>query len=851
MTRLEIKSPLNGFLMPLEQVPDPVFSAKLLGDGIAIDPISSTLCAPCDGRIIQLHNGHHSLTVATAEGIELLLHIGLDTVELAGAGFSARVREGDEVTAGDPLIDFDIDYLATHAPSLLTMVIVTNGERVAGMQKARGQAEASITTILELNLNGAGDGGDLPGEENITYTSDPIFVANDGGLHARPAAVLSGLARQYDAAIQLLCGQTYANAKSLTSLMNLDVRQGDRVTLEARGRDAVDAINALGQAILNGLGEAGKNGAPVIAPAATAQPAIAAPAPRPAPEDPQLIKGVTASPGIAVGNVYQFRRAAMAVDAQAGSDPLSERAALFEALAATARELQALQARFLAESDADKASIFAAQEELLHDPELLDMVQSVINRQLNAAYAWQTVVETQASRLELLDNDLLALRAADLRDAGRRVLVHLCGGRAPAPELTANTILIAEDLAPSDIAQLDRELVVGFATTLGGATSHAAVLARSLDLPAIAGLEARALQLPNGTPVILDATRAALRLEPSKEEIAYVVGMLRKRRQKRERDQESTFEAAVTTDGHRVKVMAALGSRAEAERAMALGADGVGLLRTEFLFLDRRTPPSEEEQAELYAAAAGIVGGNRPLTIRTLDAGGDKPLPYLPLAPEANPFLGERGIRISLDRPYLLRTQVRAILRASEAGGNVQIMFPMIATLDEWRMAKGLVDQEVSNLGVEPVPVGMMIEVPAAAIMAEQFAREAAFFSIGSNDLAQYVLAMDRGHPRLAPRVDALNPAVLRLIAQTTAGAQKHGRLVGVCGSLDGDPQAVPILIGLGVKELSVPVPLLPTTKAMIRAISLHDAHQKAKTSLALESAAEVRALFPLEDYEL
>lgn len=848
MTNIVLMAPLSGFLMPIEQVPDPVFSEKMLGDGVALDPISNALLAPCDGRIIQLHDAHHALTIATPEGIEILMHIGLDTVALRGEGFLAHVHKGDEVTTGQKLIEFDPDFVAQRAPSLLTMIVIVNSDQLLELGKAKGEVTAAETVIMNLTTNG--DTGTAVGAgEELSVTSETIIIPNHSGLHARPAAVLASLARNFDSDVRLVKGQESANARSVISIMNLNVAFEDEVTLQAEGPDAQEAINTLAPAVENGLGEEGA--VAIAAPASVAQAAISAPPPRPRSEDPRTILGATASPGVAVGNIHQFRRQEIEVEPRLSADPMGERIALDQAIAQSTIELEALQARLHGESDPGKAAIFAAHEELLHDPDLLDMAQDAIDNNLNAAYAWQTAINTQAGRLEEMSNELLAMRAADLRDVGRRVLYHLTGVEGETLKVPVNTILIAEDLAPSDIANLDRDRVVGFATTLGGATSHVAILARSLDLPAIAGIEARALDLPDGTPAILNATRAQLQLNPSKEEIAYVVGMLRKRKQKRKADLASALEPAITTDGHRMEVAANISSEADAEQGVPLGADGVGLLRTEFLFMERRTAPTEEEQAETYAAIAGVLGRKKPLIIRTLDVGGDKPLAYLPIAPENNPFLGERGIRVGLDRPELLRTQIRAILRASSAGGNIHIMFPMIATLQEWRMAKAVVDEEVESLGVEPVPVGIMIEVPAAAIMAEQFAREAEFFSIGTNDLTQYILAMDRGHPKLAPQVDGLNPAVLRLIAQTAAGARKHGRWVGVCGGMAGDPQAVPILMGLGVKELSIAVPMIPTIKALIRSLSLQDARKQARHALTLDSAAEVRALYPLEDYEL
>jgi phosphocarrier protein FPr len=303
-------------------------------------------------------------------------------------------------------------------------------------------------------------------------------------------------------------------------------------------------------------------------------------------------------------------------------------------------------------------------------------------------------------------------------------------------------------------------------------------------------------------------------------------------------------EPAITLDGHRLEVVGNIGGLAEAEQVPGLGGEGVGLLRSEFLFLERSTAPNEDEQFETYKAIAQALGPDRPLIIRTLDVGGDKPLIYLPIPKEENPFLGERGLRIGLDRPEILRTQLRAILRAA-AFGKVRVMFPMVGLLSELRDAKAMLEEERQRLGVKPIETGIMVEIPAAAIMAAQFAREADFFSIGTNDLTQYTLAMDRGHPKLAPKVDGLNPSVLRLIAWTVEAAHAQGKWVGVCGGIASDPQAVPLLIGLGVDELSVSLPTIPSIKAQIRTLWLHECQELARRALTLETAAEVRAYCP------
>ena len=389
--------------------------------------------------------------------------------------------------------------------------------------------------------------------------------------------------------------------------------------------------------------------------------------------------------------------------------------------------------------------------------------------------------------------------------------------------------------------------MVGFCTTRGGATSHVAILARSLGIPALAGIEPAALEVSNGSLVILDGNKGTLRLHASPEEVARIRQEQERSERRRKENVEHALEPAVSLDGTRIEVLANIGGLKDATQISGLGGEGVGLLRSEFLFMERPDAPTEEQQFETYKAIAQAVGPNHPLIIRTLDVGGDKPLIYLPIPKEDNPFLGERGVRVSLDRPEILRTQLRAILRSS-AFGKVRVMFPMIATLDELRDVKAVLAEEAASLGVPPVPAGIMVEVPATAVMAAQFAREADFFSIGTNDLTQYTLAMDRGHPKLAPQVDGLNPAVLRLIAHTVKGAQPEGRTVGVCGGIASDPRAIPILLGIGVDELSVSLPAIPAVKAQIRTLRIDACRQLAERALAAESAEQVRALVPDPD---
>ena len=660
--------------------------------------------------------------------------------------------------------------------------------------------------------------------------------------------MLANLAKRFDGRVYLQRGDTRVNAKSVVAIMGMEVGPGEKVHLIAQGPGAAEAVDSLTAAVAEGLGEEG--GAPAAAPASTTVRAEAAPAPREHSDDPNLLLGVAASPGLGVGTVVQIRHEDISVEEEA-SDRHIERRRLDDAIDKAQVQLEALEARLQREADPSKAAIFAAHQELLDDPDLLDLAGSAIDKGKSAAFAWRSAYQTHAERLAGLQSEVLAGRANDVRDVGQRVLEVLTGIRQERPEFPEGTILIAEDLTPSDTATLDRDRIEGFCTTAGGASSHVAILARSLDIPAVAGIDPRALEVADGERVILDGAKGTLRLHASEAEVERIRGRQQRIAQRRTVELEHALEPAVTTDGHRTEVVANIAGVDDVREAKWVGAEGVGLLRSEFAFMGRTSAPNEDEQAEIYREIAATLPEGQPLVIRTLDVGGDKPLSYLPIAREDNPFLGERGIRVGLDRPEILRTQIRAILRAADAGARLHVMFPMIATMQEWRAAKALFEEERDRLGAARIPVGIMVEVPSVAVIAERFAAEVDFFSIGSNDLTQYVLAMDRGHPKLAPQVDGLHPAVLRLIGQSVSAAHLHDRWVGVCGGIAADPQAVPLLLGLGVDELSVSIPAIPSVKAQIRRLSLTQCQELAAQALEQESAAAVRALVPQDEDEL
>ncbi|SAK45771.1 phosphoenolpyruvate--protein phosphotransferase [Caballeronia hypogeia] len=831
LARIELLAPLSGVMVPIETVPDPVFAQKMVGDGVSIDPISSELLSPLAGKVTQLHRAAHAATVTSEDGLQVLIHIGLDTVTLRGEGFTPLVNEGDTVKAGQPLICFDSLFVGERALSLLTQMVIANGELVTRYLPATGVVSAGRDVALTVEFVGAAR-DEASGGAAGAVLSDEVELPNPQGLHARPAAVFAAEAKKYKSDIRVVRGSDTANAKSVVALMALATKFGDRVHVEAAGPDAAEAAAALARLLASGSGEK-----PGDAPAPAAPTAEAAVVQRSTPADANEFTGVSASPGLAVGRVVQFRQEVIDV-AELGESPQRERARLETARHEARQQIEALKAKL---TDPSKAQILDAHLELLDDPDLNDAAIAGISEGKSAGFAWRGAFETQAGTLEKVDNALLRERAGDIRDVGRRVLALLAGVKQARIEVPDESILIAEELSPSDTASLDRSKVLGFCTTTGGATSHVAILARSLGIPAICGIDEDALQLPDGTLVVLDGSHGSLRRNPNADELRKARERIERQTAKRAEEKTAASKQAVTADGHRVEVVANIRNAQEARDAVAAGAEGVGLLRSEFLFDNRDTAPSEDEQAAEYCAVAEALGRERPLVVRTLDVGGDKPLSYMPLPKEDNPFLGLRGVRVSLDRPDIFRTQLRAILRAAPIG-NLHVMFPMVASIEEVRAAKKLLQEEAGER-MASVKVGVMIEVPSAALIAEPLAREVDFFSIGTNDLTQYTVAMDRGHPKLAKQADALHPAVLRLIGMTVDGAHKHGKWVGVCGGIASDAMAVPVLVGLGIDELSVSVPAVGSIKAQLARLTMDEARALAAKVITLGTAAEVRAL--------
>jgi phosphoenolpyruvate-protein phosphotransferase len=822
MAVIELAAPLAGWALPLSEVPDPVFSAGLAGDGVAIDPVGEALHAPCDGVVALMAGGRHALMVKAAAG-DLLLHVGIDTVKLKGEGFRLLVADGASVRAGQPLLEFDLDTVARRAPSAVTPVLLTGPG--AG-RIVRRQSGARV-----------GVGDFLFAVEVLAATADAVASAHaalvrqfrvpfDHGLHARPAAQVVACLAGLSAHVTLRAMGRSGSARSTVALMSLGVQRGDLVEAAVSGADATAAIAALAR-LLELIPEATPRTPPPRPATAIAAPPAAA----------TRVPAVIAARGLALGTAARLVATEPVVEGARG-DPAAERQRLRTAQQAVVGHL----GRLAATADGSRRGLLDAHLALAEDPELLTRAEALLATGRGAGQAWRDTLREAAAALEQLDDPRMRERRADLLDIERQVLRALAGAPLDAAlALPAQAIVLTGELLPSQLLALDTARLAGICMAAGGATSHVAILAASLGVPTLVAAGNAVLAIADGTPLVVDAETGCLWVDPPAAERERLATQLRARVAARRTDAATAGLPAVLADGTVIRVDCNLGAAAEAEPAVRAGADGCGLLRTEFLFLDRMHAPDEGEQLAEYQRVATALAG-RPLTIRTLDAGGDKPIPFLPMAREENPALGLRGLRTSLWQPGLLETQLRAIVRV-DPPGQCRILLPMVTDVADLRAARECLARVARDLGRAAPPLGVMIETPSSALLADQLAAEADFLSIGSNDLSQYTLAIDRLHAILAPRLDGLHPAVLRLIATAAEAGIARGREVCVCGGLASDPDAVPILVGLGVRELSLVPAMIPRIKGLLRTLRLADCTALAAEARGLDSAGGVRAM--------
>ena len=565
------------------------------------------------------------------------------------------------------------------------------------------------------------------------------------------------------------------------------------------------------------------------------------------------LKGIAASQGISFAKAYVFVEPDLTVKEVKIEDVEAEVKRFEDAIEASKKELTIIKENALASLGADKAAVFEAHLLILDDPEFMGTVKTDIeSKVINAEYAFKETSDMFISMFEAMDNEYMKERAADIRDVSKRILAHLLGVDLPNPSLIdEEVIVIAEDLTPSDTAQLNKKYVKGFATNIGGRTSHSAIMARSLEIPAVVGTSSITEDVKNGDILILDGLDGVVLVNPDEATTAEYKEKHAKFEAQKAEWAKLVTEKSVTKDGHEVILAANIGTPADLEGVKNNGGEAVGLYRTEFLYMGRDQLPTEDEQFEAYKAVLEGMG-DKPVVVRTLDIGGDKELPYLDLPKEMNPFLGFRAIRLCLEEKDLFRTQLRALLRAS-VYGKLCVMFPMIATVQEFRAAKALFLEEKEKLVAEGVAVsndielGIMVEIPSTAVIADIFAKEVDFFSIGTNDLIQYTMAADRMSEKVSYLYQPYNPAILRLVKNVIEASHKEGKWTGMCGEMAGDSLAIPLLLGMGLDEFSMSATSILQARSQIKNLTLDEMKELVEKAVMCATTEEVLAL--IEEY--
>ena len=836
-TALVLASPLEGWCAGLDDSPDAVFRERLLGDGVSIDPTVGELRAPFDGEVLIVPASKHAVNLRAENGAEILVHVGIDTVGLNGEGFEALVAPGERVASGQPLLRFDLAVLARQAVSCRTPVLLLQQDRYRLERLAEdGPIEfgAPLLTVHENEMPTSS--GDDPQDAVATgsVSSTALRTGLSHGIHARPAAGLGAAIEGLGAeAVLVTAAGARGDVRSPVALMGLGVAHGDPITLEVWGAEASQALGAL-LPLLEPLPESAVDARERVTngalPGHDQGTELAPPAPG------QHMPAQVAAPGLAIGPAWRLRAWTPPENIPI-ADAESEQAALDKAVDRVRRYLASVADSKVGES----AAVAVAHLALLDDPGLARRASALIETGQGASVAWGMALTEATAPLAALRDPRMQERCDDLEDLSRQVQ-RVLTGEAPGASLAApvGAVVLAENLLPSQLLALAASQPAGLCLSAGGATSHVAILAASRKLPMLVAAGPGVLAIPDDEVLCLDAEDGALWRPGTEAACNAFRTRMREDAEAWKAAAARALEPAVTRDGVSVSVLANLASIAEAEEAVTAGAEGCGLLRTEFLYMARgAAPTAKAQQAEIQAISDAL--GDRPLLVRSLDAGADKPLDFLDQAPEDNPALGVRGIRLSFARPELLDEQLLAILQV-ESVVRLQLMLPMVSQVDEvLRVKERLAALRAQHDIDRMISLGIMIETPAAALRAERFARHVDFFSIGTNDLTQYTLCADRLEPALATHLDTLDPAVLALIDTTARAAIAAGIEVSVCGAAAADRLAVPLLLGFGINKLSVPASAVGRLKARLRGLDTATCRTLADEALVLDSAFAVR----------
>ena len=815
--------------------------------GLVLVSHSAALAGALKELVLAMSSG--PVPIAVAAGIDNEQAFGTDALSIRQAiesvfskdGVLVLMDLGSAILSAETALEFIPESMKEKirlcpAP-LVEAAVVAAIQAQAGSDLDRVEAEARNALAAKENhlpgepavepqpADGPGIGGGGSHREGLR-----LRVPNRLGIHARPAAKLVTLVSLFDAEVyakNVTLDSRWVPAGSINQVATLDVQQGHELALSAEGSQSVQVLKALSELIRDGFGEQD-----------------AAEGDKVSRSKGGTYQGQSASPGFALAPSAIYRLEIPQFPRLRAEDVQAEWRRLDQGITLIREKVSILQKQLALRGGKSESAIFDAHLLYLKDPLLIeDARQSIENQRTSAESAWQNAVNRIIDRYARLTEPYLRERAADLADVRDQVLRALIGVTDGALVLSQKSILIAPELGPAEILQLDAQQILGFCTALGGATSHSAILARSLGIPAVVGLGSGILNC-GGRQLALNGSSGEVWIDPCREKRQEIQKKRNSWLKKRRREQQSGQRAARTRDGRLLQVKANIIGATDARFALECGADGIGVMRTEFLYLQRTAAPDEEEQFRIYSAIAAAME-QRPLTIRTLDIGGDKPLPYLRIHSSANPLLGQRGVRVYTDHPDLLKAQLRAVLRTSP-GHHIGILLPMISCCDEIRFVKSILKQAREELRAEgkktdrSVKLGIMIELPSAVALADQLAGESDFFSIGTNDLSQYTLAVDRSDPRISGKYDSFHPAVLRQIRDTVLAGHKAGIPVGVCGEMAGIIEAVPLLVGLELDMLSMTPVSIPAVKKKISELRFEKAKKRALEVLDLDSAQAV-----------
>ncbi len=824
---IKIYPPLIGAIIDISHIPDVVFADKLVGDGVAIEPFENKIYAPMDGIIKSIHKAKHAITILHETGIEILIHIGLDTVGLNGDGFKLNISANDKVKRGDVMGELDIDLISMKAKSLISPILITDMHNYA-LNKSIEKFTTINTPIFTITkIDTSNTKAKLPHPKTPLIKSTPIIIKNKNGIHARPAAIISREAGLYDTEVLLEKDDKKVNAKSVTSIFSLSINQNDVIYIHASSQNIINKLTA----IINDSIEEIENIKPISNQLINNTEKI----------ENNKYFGMIASNGLCIGKLVKFDEIDFQFETDISNSPQDRAQEHNKLTNAIDIVITQLEQKINSFHTKDKVSrdILSAHLAILKDPELLNKIKDIINNNKTAECAVSETIRQECEVLHKTKNLLLMERATDLKDIKRQILLAM-NTKIIQTKHSYDTpsILMAHELTPSDMLNLD-DNIVGLISIKGGITSHVAILARAKQIPLLISVHPSVLNLNISSEVVLNGMDGYLDISPSIDEISAIKNTINEKMEVERINNQNAQKPAITKDNVMINCLANIMNVDDKNLLQESGADGVGLFRTEFLYMNHRGEPTLDTQCEIYTSIANTLNG-KPFIIRTLDAGGEKPISYLKVSSEINPALGIRGIRLSLEYPEVFIKQLTAILQTNKP--SIKIMLPMISTIEEYHETKELINSIIEKHSIKTkYELGVMVEVPSVALLSEIFASDVDFFSIGTNDLTQYTLAIDREHPKLSIKADHLHPAVLRNIQLVVKGASKHNKPVSVCGMMASDKTAIPVLIGLGIRSLSMSINLIPSNKALIRTLNHKECTDIANKCLDMSTAKMVR----------